>query len=106
MATAWAGLAFSQDFVLPTDEQVAATSSDDSETAAVENIASSHVENEQIGTLRNAEVDVERHEQTTSVGTNNSELRERLAAEHCPSKDDIRGASRLDRPPTDVLLKY
>jgi hypothetical protein len=106
MATAWAGLAFSQDFVLPTDEQVCATSSENSETAAVENIPSPDVENEQIGAIRNAEVDVERYEH--SAGINNSGRREEPAAEHQSSKaDDMRGASRIgqaaDRGPTEIL---
>jgi hypothetical protein len=48
MAMAWAGLAFSQDFVMATDQQVGLTSSESSEDAPVENIASSDVENEQI----------------------------------------------------------
>jgi hypothetical protein len=106
MATAWAGLAFSQDFVFPTDEQVGATSSENSETAAVENTGSSNVENEQIGAIRNAEIDVERHDQTTSAGTNNSGQLEKPAAEHRPSKTDaVDGASRIGqatgRGPTD-----
>jgi hypothetical protein len=79
MATAWAGLAYSQAFVLPTDEQVGPTSSESSQKAPVENIASSHAENEQIAPIR-AEVDVERHEQTTRADTNNSSgQRERLS---------------------------
>jgi hypothetical protein len=61
MATAWAGLAFCQDFVLPTDEQAGPTCSESSEAAPVENIASSDVENEQISPIRNLKVDVERH---------------------------------------------
>jgi hypothetical protein len=60
MATAWAGLAFSRDFVSPTDEQVGPTSSENSEAAPVENIVSSGVDNEQIDAIRNAQVDVER----------------------------------------------
>jgi hypothetical protein len=79
MATAWAGLAFCQDFVLPTDEQVGPTSSESSQSAPVENIASSHAENEQIAPIR-AEIDVERHEQTTRADKNNSSgQRERLS---------------------------
>jgi hypothetical protein len=77
MATAWAGLAFSQDFVLPADERVDPRSS---EAAPVEDLASSYVENEQIRLTSNAEVDVERHEQTIRAGTNNSSgQRERLS---------------------------
>ncbi len=72
MATAWAGLAFSQDFALPTDEQVRPTSPEGSDVAPVENMASPDVENEQIAPISDAEVDVERHEQTTRAGTNNS----------------------------------
>jgi hypothetical protein len=80
MAIAWAGLAFSEDFVLPIDEQVGVTSSESSEVAPVENIASSDVENEQISPISNAEVDVERHDQTTRAETNNSSgQRERLS---------------------------
>jgi hypothetical protein len=54
MATAWAGLAFSQDFILPTDEQVGPTSSESSQAARVENTASSHTENEKIVPVTNA----------------------------------------------------
>jgi hypothetical protein len=80
MATAWAGLAFCQDFVLPNDEQVSPTGSESSQTAPVENIASSDVENKQISPISNVEVDVEKHERTTRSGTNNlSEQRERLS---------------------------
>jgi hypothetical protein len=77
MATAWAGLAFSQDFVLPTDEQTRPTA-EISEVASVENIVSSRnitssdMENEQIGPIRNTEVEVESHKKTTRAETNNS----------------------------------
>ena len=80
MATAWAGLAFSQDFILPTDEHVDPTSSESSQAAPAENTASSHTENEKIAPVSNAEVDAERHEQTTRASTNNSSgQRERLS---------------------------
>ena len=80
MATAWAGLAFSQDFVLPPDEQVRPTSPEGPEVASVENRASSDVENEQIAPISNAEVDMERPDQTTRAGTNvSSGQRERLS---------------------------
>ena len=69
MATAWAGLAFSQDFILPTDEQVDATGCESSQATPAENTASSHTENEKIVPVRNAEVDAERHEQTTRAST-------------------------------------
>jgi hypothetical protein len=79
MATAWAGLAFSQDFILPTDEQVDATSSESSQATPGENTASSHTENE-IVPVSNAEVDAETHEQMTRASTNNSSgQRERLS---------------------------
>jgi len=107
MATAWAGLAFGQDFVFPADEQVGATSSENSETAAVEKIASSNVKNEQIGAIRNAEVDVERHDQTASAGTNNSGQLEKPAAEHRPSKADAgqaTGRGPTDRPDSQSFL--
>ena len=95
MATAWAGLAFSQDFVLPTDEQIGPTA-EISEVASVENIVlsesitSSDVENEQIAPICRAEVDVERHEQTTSASTKNSSgKRERLSLPSpIPSQSD------------------
>jgi hypothetical protein len=80
MAIAWAAFAFSQDFVLPTDEQVRPTSPDGPEVAPVENMASSDVENEQIAPIRDAEVDVERHQQATRARTNDSSgQRERLS---------------------------
>jgi hypothetical protein len=80
MATAWAGLAFSQDFILPTDEQVGPTSSESSQAARVENTASSHTENEKIVPVTNAGVDARSHEQTTRANTNNSSgQRERLS---------------------------
>jgi hypothetical protein len=80
MATAWAGLAFSQDFILPTDEQVDPTNSESSHADPAENTASSHTENEKIVPVSNAEVDAGRHEQTTRGSTNNSSgQRERLS---------------------------
>jgi hypothetical protein len=80
MATAWAGLAFSQDFTLPTDEPVDPTSSESSQATPAENTAASHMENDKIVPVSNAEVDAERHEQTTRASTNNSSgRRERLS---------------------------
>jgi len=80
MATAWAGLAFSQDFILPTDEHVDPTSSESSQATPAENTAASHMENDKIVPVSNAEVDAERHEQTTRASTNNSSgRRERLS---------------------------
>ena len=67
MATAWAGLAFSQDFVSATHEPVDLTSSESSQAAQAENIASS----------KDTEVNAERPEQTTRAST--SEQRERLS---------------------------
>jgi hypothetical protein len=107
MATAWAALAFSQDFALPSDEQLG-TSSERPEAAPVVNIASSDVENEQISAIRDAEVDVESHEQATGAGTNNSGQRENSGAEHRPSTaEHISGTSLIgqatDRGPTEIL---
>ena len=80
MATACAGLAFSQDFTLPTDEPVDPTSSESSQATPAENTAASHMENDKIVPVSNAEVDAERHEQTTRASTNNSSgRRERLS---------------------------
>jgi hypothetical protein len=80
MATAWAGLAFSQDFTVPTDEPVDPTSSESSQATPAENTAASHMENDKIVPVSNAEVDAERHEQTTRASTNNSSgRRERLS---------------------------
>jgi hypothetical protein len=67
MATAWAGLAFSQDFVSATHEPVDLSSSESSQAAQAENIASS----------KDTEVNAERPEQTTRAST--SEQRERLS---------------------------
>jgi hypothetical protein len=77
MATAWAGLAFSQDFVSATHEPVDLTSSESSQAAQAENIASSKAENEEIVPVSNTEVNAERSEQTTRAST--SEQRERLS---------------------------
>jgi hypothetical protein len=80
MATALAGLAFSQDFILPIDEHVDATGCESSQATPAENTASSHTENEKIVPVSNAGVDAERHEQTTRASTNNSSgQRERLS---------------------------
>ena len=77
MATAWAGLAFSQDFVLPTD---AHASSESSQVTPAENSASSYTDDEKIIPVGNAEVDAGTHEQTTLASTNNSSgQRERLS---------------------------
>ena len=67
MATAWAGLAFSQDFVSATHEPVDLTSSESSQAAQAENIAAS----------KDTEVNAERSEQTTRASS--SEQRERLS---------------------------
>jgi hypothetical protein len=72
MATAWAGLAFSEDFALPTDEHVDPTSSGSAVAIPAENTASSQTENEKIVPVSNTEVDAGRHEQTTRASTNNS----------------------------------
>ena len=55
MATAWAGLAFSQDFILPTHELVDLTGSESSQAAPAENTASPHTENEEIVPVGNPE---------------------------------------------------
>jgi hypothetical protein len=71
MATAWAGLAFSQDFILPTYEPVDLTGSESSQAAPAENTASSHTENAKIAPLSNPEVDPGRPEHTRAT-TNKS----------------------------------
>jgi hypothetical protein len=53
MATAWAKLAFSQDFILPADAQVDPTSSESSQATPAANTASSHIENEKIVPVSN-----------------------------------------------------
>jgi hypothetical protein len=72
MATAWAGLAFSQDFILPTYEPVDSTGSESSQAAPAEITASSHTENEKIASLSDPEVDPGRPEHTPRATTNNS----------------------------------
>jgi hypothetical protein len=64
MATAWAGLAFSQDFISPTHELVDLTGSESSQAAPAENTASPHTENEEIVPVGNPDVDPGRPEQT------------------------------------------
>jgi hypothetical protein len=67
MALAWAGLAFSQDFILPTDQKLDPTSSETEQVAPAENTASS-------------QVDAWGLEQTTRASINDSpEQRERLS---------------------------
>jgi hypothetical protein len=80
MALAWAGLAFSQDFILPTDQKLDPTSSETEQVAPAENTASSQTENGQIVLFSNAEVDAWGLEQTTRASINDSpEQRERLS---------------------------
>ena len=80
MATAWAGLAFCQDFVLPNDKQVDPTTSESSQSAPVENVASSNMESEHINGGSNVEGDVKKHEQTIRCSTSKlSGQRERLS---------------------------
>ena len=65
---------------MPTDEHVDPTSSESSQATPAENTAASHMENDKIVPVSNAEVDAERHEQTTRASTNNSSgRRERLS---------------------------
>jgi hypothetical protein len=116
MATAWAGLAFSQDFVLPTDERTGPTSSESSEVDSIEqivssenitpseNITSSDMESEQIDPLRNAEVEVESQDQTTRAETNNSSAQREFGKEthdqtiHARSNNSSGQRERLSLP--------
>jgi hypothetical protein len=72
MATAWAGLAFSQDFILPTYESVELIGSESSQAAPPENTALSRTANEKIGPLSNSEANPE----TPPATTNNPSGRE------------------------------
>ena len=72
MATAWAGLAFSQDFIPPTHELVDLAGSESSQAAPAENTASPHTENEEIIPVGNPGVDPERTEQKPRASTNNA----------------------------------
>jgi hypothetical protein len=72
MATAWAGLAFSQDFNLPTQELVDLTGSESSQAAPAESSASPHTENEEIVPVGNPDVDPGRPEQTPRASTDNA----------------------------------
>jgi hypothetical protein len=78
MATAWAGLAFSQDFILPTYEPVELIGSEHSQAAPAENTASSRTDNEKIGPLSNPEVDPGSPEKTPPAPTKDSSGREVL----------------------------
>jgi hypothetical protein len=80
MATAWAGLAFSQDFVSATHEPVDLTGFESSQAVPAANIASSNTGNEKIVPVSDPEVNAESPEQTTRATTTNlSEQRERLS---------------------------
>ena len=72
MATAWAGLAFSQDFILPTHELADLAGSESSQAAPAENTASPHTENEEIVPIANPDVDPETPEQAPRTSTNNA----------------------------------
>jgi hypothetical protein len=72
MATAWAGLAFSEDFTSPTHELVDLAGSESSQAASVESSASPHTENEEIVPVGNPDVDLARPEQTPRAGTDNA----------------------------------
>jgi hypothetical protein len=79
MATAWAGLAFSQDFASATHEPVDLTGFECSQPGPTENTASSHTENEKIVPVGSPEIDAGRPEQTARASTTNlSEQRELL----------------------------
>jgi hypothetical protein len=68
MATAWAGLAFSQDFILPTHELVDLAGSERPQAAPAEDTALPHTENP----VGNPDVDTGRPEQTPRASTDNA----------------------------------
>jgi hypothetical protein len=68
MATAWAGLAFSQDSILPTHELVDLAGSERPQAAPAEDTALPHTENP----VGNPDVDTGRPEQTPRASTNNA----------------------------------
>jgi hypothetical protein len=71
-ATAWAGLAFSQDFISPTHELADLAGSESTQAAPAENTASPHTEDEEIVPIGNPDVDPETPEQTPGASTNNA----------------------------------
>jgi hypothetical protein len=79
MATAWAGLALSQDFASATHEPADLTGFEDSQPSPAKNTASSHTENEKKVPVSSPEADAGRPEQTARASPNNlSEQRELL----------------------------
>ena len=86
MATAWAGLAFSQDFVSATLDPVDLLSSEISQAAPAENISSSNSENEKITSISSPGANVS--EQTTRASTSDltsSKSSQAAPAEHVAS---------------------
>jgi hypothetical protein len=72
MALAWAGLAFTQDFLSPNDQELDPTSSETEPVASAENTAPSQTPNEGIVLFSNAEVDARGLERTGHASTRNS----------------------------------
>jgi hypothetical protein len=83
MATAWAGLAFSQDFVSATLEPVDLLSSDSSQAAPVESISSPNSENEKTISVSNPGAN--EAEQTTRAST--SDLTSSESSQAAPAEN-------------------
>jgi hypothetical protein len=108
MATAWAGLAFSQDFISPTHELADLAGSESTQAAPAENTASPHTEDEEIVPIGNPDVDPETPEQTPGASTNNASGQpESLSMQSPPIRSYCRPLNWLTQPVSKIpkLLK-